>query len=112
MAQGSEASRAANTMSAGLRTLLVFAYLAASLVHAQTTVTVNLGQTFQTMDGFGCSQAFGRANDIVNLPEPQRTTALDLLFKMRRMSLGPKNSRKPSYVSALKLLWLFLRSGR
>ena len=45
-----------------------------------TSVTVNLAQTYQTMDGFGFSQAFGRANDLYNLPSAQRTNALDLLF--------------------------------
>ena len=45
-----------------------------------TSVTVNLAQTYQTMDGFGFSQAFGRANDLYNLPSAQRTKALDLLF--------------------------------
>jgi hypothetical protein len=43
---------------------------------AGTTVTVNLGTTYQTMNGFGFSQAFGRANDLYNLPTTQvRLTA-------------------------------------
>jgi hypothetical protein len=41
---------------------------------------VNLGTTYQTMNGFGFSQAFGRANDLYNLPSTQRSNALDLLF--------------------------------
>jgi hypothetical protein len=44
------------------------------------TINVNLGQTYQTMDGFGFSEAFGRANDLYNLPAAQRSHALDLLF--------------------------------
>lgn len=43
-------------------------------------INVNVGTTYQTMDGFGFSQAFGRANDLYNLPSAQRTHALDLLF--------------------------------
>ncbi|VDC06962.1 unnamed protein product [Peniophora sp. CBMAI 1063] len=44
------------------------------------TVTVNSEQTFQEMDGFGFSQAFGRANDVKNLPAAQQKQTLDLLF--------------------------------
>ncbi|KZV74432.1 carbohydrate-binding module family 1 protein [Peniophora sp. CONT] len=44
------------------------------------TVTVSVGQTFQEMDGFGFSQAFGRANDVKNLPAAQQKQTLDLLF--------------------------------
>jgi len=45
-----------------------------------TQVTVSLGQTYQTMDGFGFSEAFGRASNLYNLPSTQRSHALDLLF--------------------------------
>jgi O-glycosyl hydrolase len=45
-----------------------------------TSVSVDVGTTYQTMDGFGFSQAFGRANDLYNLPSTQRTYALYLLF--------------------------------
>ena len=66
----------------------VLAALAAQLVFAPpnllhpraTSVSVNVGTTYQTMDGFGFSQAFGRANDLYNLPSTQRTYALGLLF--------------------------------
>ncbi|EAW14120.1 putative cellulose hydrolase [Aspergillus clavatus NRRL 1] len=44
------------------------------------TATVNTAQTYQTMDGFGFSQAFGRAYDLYNIPSDQRDYALDLLF--------------------------------
>lgn len=43
-------------------------------------ITVNLNQKFQTIDGFGISEAFQRANNIVNLKEPKQTEVLDLLF--------------------------------
>lgn len=44
------------------------------------TVTVNMNTTYQTMDGFGFSQAFGRANDVMNSPTAQAKATLDLLF--------------------------------
>ena len=50
------------------------------VARAGVTVTVNLDTTYQTMAGFGFSEAFGRANDLYNLPATQRTNALDLLF--------------------------------
>jgi len=43
-------------------------------------VTVNPATKYQTMDGFGFSGAFQRANLIVNLKEPKQTEVLDLLF--------------------------------
>lgn len=47
---------------------------------ASQKITVNLSQRFQTIDGFGISEAFQRANNIVNLKEPKQTEVLDLLF--------------------------------
>ena len=48
---------------------------------AQTAITVDLGTTYQSIDGFGFSQAFGRASEFQQL---NSTTAqkegLDLLF--------------------------------
>ncbi|KAF2272869.1 glycoside hydrolase [Westerdykella ornata] len=43
-------------------------------------VTINLSQKYQTIDGFGFSAAFQRANLIVNLKEPKQSQVLDLLF--------------------------------
>ncbi|KAI1493570.1 glycoside hydrolase family 30 protein [Biscogniauxia mediterranea] len=45
-----------------------------------TTVTVNLDQTYQTIDGFGCSEAFQRAVQMSQLTEDQQQYVLDLLF--------------------------------
>ncbi|KAM7206012.1 glycoside hydrolase [Rhypophila sp. PSN 637] len=45
-------------------------------------VTVNLTQRFQTIDGFGFSEAFQRAYNIYNLPEPKRSQLVDLLFNV------------------------------
>lgn len=57
-----------------------FAALALSAHATLAAITVNVGTTYQTMDGFGFSQAFGRANDLYNLPSASRTKGLDLLF--------------------------------
>ncbi|KAI1334429.1 glycoside hydrolase family 30 protein [Xylariaceae sp. FL0016] len=45
-----------------------------------STITVNLDQKFQTIDGFGCSEAFQRAVQMSKLTEDQQQYALDLLF--------------------------------
>ncbi|KAF2470663.1 glycoside hydrolase [Lindgomyces ingoldianus] len=43
-------------------------------------VTVDLSKKYQTIDGFGFSAAFQRANLVVNLKEPKQTEVLNLLF--------------------------------
>ncbi|KAF2748923.1 glycoside hydrolase family 30 protein [Sporormia fimetaria CBS 119925] len=43
-------------------------------------ITINLSQKYQTIDGFGFSGAFQRANLIVNLQEPKQSEVLNLLF--------------------------------
>ncbi|KAF4622807.1 hypothetical protein G7Y89_g14218 [Cudoniella acicularis] len=45
-----------------------------------TKITVDPTKHFQTMDGFGFSEAFQRANLIVNLPDEKRKALVDLLF--------------------------------
>ncbi|KAK0704844.1 glycoside hydrolase superfamily [Lasiosphaeris hirsuta] len=45
-----------------------------------TALTVNLDQKFQSIDGFGFSEAFQRAYNIYNLEEPKRSQVVDLLF--------------------------------
>ncbi|KAK3356641.1 glycoside hydrolase superfamily [Lasiosphaeria hispida] len=47
-----------------------------------TGITVNLAQTYQTMDGFGTSEAFQRAVTIKKLSETEQRKTLDLLFSM------------------------------
>ncbi|KAJ2893824.1 uncharacterized protein MKZ38_008206 [Zalerion maritima] len=47
---------------------------------AGSTSTVDLSERYQTIDGFGFSEAFQRANGIVELPEPKRSEVVDLLF--------------------------------
>jgi O-glycosyl hydrolase len=45
-----------------------------------STINVDLTKTYQTMDGFGMSETFQRANQIKALSEPLQRYALDLLF--------------------------------
>ena len=44
------------------------------------TITVNLDQTHQTMDGFGASEAFQRAVTMQRLSETEQRKFLDLMF--------------------------------
>lgn len=50
------------------------------LVARATTITIDTTKTYQTIDGFGFSEAFQRANLIVNLPAAKQATLLDILF--------------------------------
>ncbi|KAI1208499.1 glycoside hydrolase family 30 protein [Annulohypoxylon truncatum] len=47
---------------------------------AGNTITVNLDQKYQTIDGFGCSEAFQRAVQMSKLTKEQQQYTLDLLF--------------------------------
>lgn len=47
---------------------------------AQSAITIDLGTTYQTMDGFGFSQAFGRASEFQALNATVQKQGLDLLF--------------------------------
>ncbi|KAI0813783.1 glycoside hydrolase family 30 protein [Xylaria sp. FL0064] len=47
---------------------------------SSTAVTVNLDQRYQTIDGFGCSEAFQRAVQMSKLSEAKQQYTLDLLF--------------------------------
>ena len=44
------------------------------------TVAIDSSKTFQTMDGFGISQFYGRAGDIKRLAATAQKKTLDLLF--------------------------------
>lgn len=59
--------------------LLILANIA-TLSVAQTTITVNVGTKFQQIDGFGFSQAFGRASEFQNANANTQKQALDYLF--------------------------------
>ncbi|KAF9740914.1 hypothetical protein PMIN06_005947 [Paraphaeosphaeria minitans] len=62
----------------------IFAALAAAAcalnLQAATTITVDLSKTYQTMDGFGISETFQRANQMHALSPTLQRYALDLLF--------------------------------
>jgi O-glycosyl hydrolase len=52
----------------------------ATAVVGQTVLTLNPSTTYQTIDGFGFSQAFGRANELQSASSTTQKKALDLLF--------------------------------
>lgn len=66
-----------------MSSLLTLAAIAAGLgkAYAQSSITVNVASTLQQMDGFGVSQAFGRAGEFRDLltGDPQKQ-GLDYLF--------------------------------
>lgn len=56
-------------------------WLPLSRRQAGSTITVDLSKTYQTIDGFGCSFAFQRANLITNMSDKtKQRQLLDLLF--------------------------------
>ncbi|CAJ2503465.1 Uu.00g108590.m01.CDS01 [Anthostomella pinea] len=59
--------------------LAILGTLAAS-VAGQTAITVNVSTQYQHIDGFGFSQAFGRAKEFQNAGSTTQKTALDYLF--------------------------------
>lgn len=67
-----------------LLTMFTFAALVvaatATLATAQSQVTIDLSTKYQTIDGFGFSEAFGFGEGIVNAPEEQQNQALTYLF--------------------------------
>ncbi|KAI1450985.1 glycoside hydrolase family 30 protein [Annulohypoxylon stygium] len=57
------------------------AWLPAKKRQAGSTITVDLSKMYQTIDGFGCSFAFQRANLITNMEDKtKQRELLDLLF--------------------------------
>lgn len=61
-------------------TILLGLVLTGSCANSTTTLTLNTEQEYQHITGFGFSEAFQRAYNIINLPEPQRSELVDLLF--------------------------------
>src|SRR5579884_2064852 len=55
-------------------------YLFRQPAYAASTVAINGGTTYQTIDGFGFSEAFGQAQSIENLSSGPQKQLLDLLF--------------------------------
>ncbi|KAF4634818.1 hypothetical protein G7Y89_g3287 [Cudoniella acicularis] len=72
-------------------------------------ITINTSQKFQTVDGFGVSQAFQRANQIQHLSTKNQTRVLDLLFSdttgagltILRNGIGSSNSSIRDYMNTI-----------
>lgn len=62
------------------RFVVLAAAIYARLTAAQTSITVDISTKYQTIDGFGFSQAFGRATEFKNLNSTVQKQGLDLLF--------------------------------
>ncbi len=60
--------------------LAVSGYLSQQQAYAASAVTINGGTTYQTIDGFGFSEAFGQASTLENAPSSQQQQALNDLF--------------------------------
>lgn len=60
--------------------LAVLGSTAITLVACQTAISVDVATQLQAIDGFGFSQAFGRAVELQNASAETQTQALDLLF--------------------------------
>ena len=54
--------------------------LLAGIAAAQTTVTVNASTTYQVIDGFEFSEAFGFGSGVEDAPSAQQTQALNYMF--------------------------------
>jgi O-glycosyl hydrolase len=76
------------------------------LATAQTKVTVNAGTTYQVIDGFGFSEAFGFGGGVENAPAAQQTQALNYMFSTtegagmtilrNRIAADPNGSIEPN----------------
>ncbi|KAF1962857.1 glycoside hydrolase [Byssothecium circinans] len=98
-----------------LTSLICLATLAAAappsleVRQAAQKVTVDLTKTYQTIDGFGFSAAFQRANLVVNLKEPKQTELLDLLynttsgagFSIVRNGIGSSKDSSKDYMNTI-----------
>lgn len=60
--------------------LLVSAAPSLNVRQTQQKIAIDLTKRYQTIDGFGFSAAFQRANLVVNLQQPKQREVLDLLF--------------------------------
>jgi hypothetical protein len=88
------------------------------LATAQTKVTVNSGTTYQVIDGFGFSEAFGFGSGVENAPATQQTQALNYMFSIYACSTRGdylwsiaivdsrtrRNMRKPKKFAPLSLV--------
>ncbi|HXR66806.1 MAG TPA: cellulose binding domain-containing protein [Ktedonobacteraceae bacterium] len=63
-----------------LLALALSTLIAGPKAYAASAVTINGATTYQTMDGFGVSEAFGQASNIESAPTSTQQQVLDLLF--------------------------------
>ena len=78
--QPARRARLVASAAAGLVAIGAVIAVAQQPASAASTVSVNGGTTYQTIDGFGVSEAFGQADSIRNLGSTAQKQALDLLF--------------------------------
>lgn len=67
-------------LAASALPLLASAAPEPKLYSRATTITIDTSKTYQEIDGFGFSEAFQRANLIINLPAAKKAALIDLLF--------------------------------
>lgn len=95
-------------VAAGL-VLPVISFASASVAQ----VTVDLKAQYQTVDGFGCSEAFQRAEDVFgkeDLSPKNQSYVLDLLFSQERGAgftilrngIGSSNSSESNYMNSIE----------
>jgi O-glycosyl hydrolase len=89
------------------------------LTLAQTQITVDTNTTYQTIDGFGFSEAFGFGEGVQSTPSAQQTQALNYMFSTtagagftilrNRVAADPSDSIEPngpaSPSTAPKYMW-------
>lgn len=95
-------------------TALTTPSLAGPCGNSTTTLTINTAQKYQPITGFGFSEAFQRAYNIFNLPEPQRTDLVDLLFNttagvgagfsILRNGLGSSPNSSQDFMNTIELV--------
>src|SRR5579875_2325520 len=67
-------------LSVALLSLAANLYFSQHPAYAASAVTINGATTYQTIDGFGFSEAFGQASNVENAPSGQQQQALNDLF--------------------------------
>jgi hypothetical protein len=94
--------------------LLLLPLVQAAAVPANKSITIHLDTStqYQEVDGFGCSQAFSRAEDILGLyglSEKNQSYVLDLMFDVNkgagltilRNDIGSNNSTAPKAMNTI-----------
>lgn len=96
-----------------LLTLIASQCAAQVLRRSTATIKVDVSTKYQELDGFGCSEAFQRAEDILGkegLSKSNQNYVLDLLFSedkgagftILRNDIGSSNSSKSNFVKSIE----------